>query len=138
MGSLISHPSKPPAVPGACNGNAALCARPWSEVSQIGTHNSAFVGAVPTANQDWTVTQQLDSGIRFLQAQSHWENNALRMCHTNCILFDAGPATDYLSTIRKWMDTNPNEVVCTKWAWFLRHWLTKSLGHTSSDERRPC
>jgi hypothetical protein len=106
-----SSPSKPPAVPGACNGNVALCTRLWSDVTQIGTHNSAFVGKVPTANQDFTVTQQLDSGIRFLQAQSHFEDGALRMCHTNCVLFDAGPATDYLSTIKTWMDSNPNEVV---------------------------
>lgn len=106
-----SGPSKAPAVPGACNGNIALCNRPWSDVSQIGTHNSAFVSGLPTANQDWSVTQQLDAGIRFLQGQSHWENNALRMCHTNCLLFDAGLTVDYLSTIRKWMETNPNEVV---------------------------
>lgn len=110
-----SSPSKPPpivAIPGACNGNIALCGRPWSEVTQIGTHNSAFYGPIATANQDYTVTEQLNSGIRFLQAQSHWENGALRMCHTSCILYDGGPATDYLNTIKTWMDGNPNEVVC--------------------------
>lgn len=103
--------SKAPTVPGACNGHASYCSQPWSLVSQIGTHNSAFVGPVPTANQDWSVTQQLDSGIRFLQGQSHWEKDALRMCHTNCILYDGGSTTKYLSTIKTWMDSNPNEVV---------------------------
>ena len=107
-----SGPSKAPAVAGACNGNVALCSRPWSEVTQIGTHNSAFVGGLATANQDFTVTEQLDSGIRFLQVQSHWENDELRLCHTSCVLFDAGPVTNYLSTIKTWMDHNPNEVVC--------------------------
>lgn len=106
-----SSPSKSPILPGACNGQVSYCSQPWSEVSQIGTHNSAFVGPLPTANQDWTVTQQLDAGIRFLQAQSHWEGDSLRMCHTNCVLYDAGPATNYLSTISTWMDSNPNEVV---------------------------
>ena len=104
--------SKPTVVPGACNGQISYCSQPWSHVSQIGTHNSPFNGPVLTANQDWTVTQQLDAGIRFLQGQSHWENGKLEMCHTNCLLFDGGSAIDYLRKIKTWMDVNPNEVVC--------------------------
>jgi hypothetical protein len=52
-----------------CNGNAALCSRQYPDVSQIGTHDSAFVGSLPTDNQAVDVTGQLNAGIRFLQAQ---------------------------------------------------------------------
>ena len=33
------------------------------------------------------------------------------MCHTSCVELDAGPLTSYLSTIKTWMDGNPNQVV---------------------------
>jgi hypothetical protein len=95
----------------ACNGNAALCSRAYSNVTLIGTHDSAFVGILPTDNQLDSVTQQLDAGIRFLQAQTHVESGVLELCHTSCAELDAGPVTDYLSTIKTWMDGNPNQVV---------------------------
>lgn len=104
-------PSKAVGAVGACNGQVEYCSRPWSQVAQIGTHDSPFIGPVPSANQDWSLTQQLDSGIRFLQAQSHWERDHLQMCHTNCLLFDGGSVVSYLSTVKTWMDKNPNEVV---------------------------
>lgn len=77
----------------ACNGNAALCSRLYSNVTQIGTHDSAFVGVLPTDNQLVSVTDQLDDGIRFLQAQTHELNGALELCHTSCTELDAGPLT---------------------------------------------
>jgi hypothetical protein len=52
-----------------CNGAAELCSRKYSNVSQIGSHDSAFVGSFVTDNQDESVTNQLDAGIRFLQGQ---------------------------------------------------------------------
>ena len=47
-----------------CNGNAAYCDRIYSNVSEIGAHDSAFVGALPQDNQDVSVTAQLNAGIR--------------------------------------------------------------------------
>ncbi|EME88959.1 uncharacterized protein MYCFIDRAFT_185427 [Pseudocercospora fijiensis CIRAD86] len=97
-----------------CIGNAAFCDRRYSNVSLIGTHNSAFVGNFldPRMNQEKTVTEQLDAGIRFIQAQTHMGNprvlqlnkdggndnktqkrddaDELSMCHTNCELLYAG------------------------------------------------
>lgn len=35
----------------------------------------------------------------------------IELCHTSCILLDAGPLTTYLSTIKTWLDANPNDVV---------------------------
>ena len=94
-----------------CNGNAALCSRQYSAISQIGTHGSAFVGILPTHNQQVDVEGQLDAGIRFLQAQTHIKDGHLQLCHTSCGLEDAGPLTDYLSTIKTWMDSNQGQVV---------------------------
>ncbi|KAJ5051454.1 uncharacterized protein L3040_001231 [Drepanopeziza brunnea f. sp. 'multigermtubi'] len=95
----------------SCNGHTELCSRKYSNITQIGTHDSAFVGVLPTDNQFLSVTSQLDGGIRFLQAQTHMERDVLRLCHTSCLLKDAGPLVSYLTTIKKWMDAHPNEVV---------------------------
>lgn len=96
---------------GGCNGNAALCSRSYSNVSLVGTHNSAFVGILPTENQVQSVADQLGSGVRFLQAQTHQLDGQLYMCHTTCAELNAGLLTDYLNTIKTWMDANPNEVL---------------------------
>jgi hypothetical protein len=78
----------------ACNGNAALCSRSYSNVSLVGSHDSAFVGILPTDNQLISVTDQLDDGIRFLEAQTHvGDDGQLHLCHTSCLELDAGTLT---------------------------------------------
>lgn len=94
-----------------CNGNAALCDRKYSEVTFIGTHDSAFVGLLPTQNQIKSITDQLNGGIRYLQSQTHNFENEVKMCHTSCDLEDAGPVEDYLRELKTWMDKNPRHVV---------------------------
>ena len=95
-----------------CNGHAELCDRIYSNVSQVGTHDSPFVGNLPSDNQAISVTDQLNAGIRFLSAQSHLDSfKQLSLCHTSCFLEDAGSLEGYLGTIRNWLDANPNEVV---------------------------
>ncbi|KAF6226281.1 hypothetical protein HO133_009147 [Letharia lupina] len=95
-----------------CNGHAELCSRQYSNITQIGTHDSAFVGTMPTDNQEVNITAQLDAGIRFLQAQSHLDGSgSLNLCHTTCMEKDAGPLSDYLTDLKIWLDANPNEVV---------------------------
>lgn len=97
-----------------CNGKSDLCDRKYSDVTFIGTHDSPFVGSTLelTTNQGVDVTAQLNAGIRFLQGQTH-KNGAgdLHFCHTSCLLEDAGSVESYLSKVKKWMDSNPNEVV---------------------------
>ncbi|PQE32875.1 PLC-like TIM beta alpha-barrel domain protein [Rutstroemia sp. NJR-2017a WRK4] len=95
----------------ACNGYSELCSRKWSNISQIGTHDSAFDGISPFDNQNVDITKQLDAGIRFLQAQTHYLFGDLVLCHTACEFRYAGPLVDYLTTIKNWLDKNPNEVV---------------------------
>jgi hypothetical protein len=94
-----------------CNGNTALCSRKYSNVTQIGSHDSAFVGVLPPDNQYIPVVDQLNLGIRFLQAQTHKKDNGIEMCHTSCLELDAGSLVSYLSPIRTWLDGNPNEVL---------------------------
>lgn len=53
-------------------------------------------------------------GIRFLQAQTHrskLDDKVIELCHTSCWLEDAGKLESFLSTVKKWLDSNPDEVV---------------------------
>ncbi|KAI4269114.1 MAG: hypothetical protein LQ337_007476 [Flavoplaca oasis] len=95
-----------------CNGHASLCTRKYSNITFIGAHDSAFVGDSPADNQGISVTAQLDSGIRFLQSQAHTNSfETLSLCHTSCFLNDAGPLTEFLGTVKSWLDGHPDEVV---------------------------
>lgn len=95
----------------ACNGHDELCKRKYSDITFIGTHNSAFVGKLPVHNQYVSVTEQLDLGVRFLQAQTQDKDGDIQMCHTHCWELDEGPLEDYLKEISDWMGKNPDEVV---------------------------
>lgn len=107
---LSALPQTPP--PSLCNGQASLCAQKYSNISQIGTHDSPFVGDLPQDNQHLTITQQLDAGVRFLQAQTHLDlTRSLNLCHTSCFLADAGTVEAYLATVKTWLDAHPAEVV---------------------------
>jgi hypothetical protein len=96
---------------GTCNGHAEYCSRSYSNVTQIGAHDSPFDGPLLTDDQNIDVTAQLNMGIRFLQGQTHEFLGTLTLCHTSCFLRDAGSVQDYLSTVKTWLDANPNEVL---------------------------
>lgn len=95
----------------ACNGHDKLCDRKYSDITFIGTHNSAFVGETPVHNQYKSVTEQLDMGVRFLQAQTQDKDGEIRMCHTHCWELDEGPLKYYLQEVSDWMGKNKDEVV---------------------------
>jgi hypothetical protein len=95
-----------------CNGHPELCTRTFGNVSFVGAHDSYAVGVDNlAANQDQSVTQQLNDGIRMLQVQAHDENGTIRLCHTNCSIYDGGTLQDYLGTVNTWLVANPNEVL---------------------------
>ncbi|TGZ76484.1 hypothetical protein EX30DRAFT_336530 [Ascodesmis nigricans] len=100
----------------ACNSSPTLCARPYSSILHLGTHNAPFTRNSTTsfssaANQYFTTTVQLDAGIRLLQAQVHLEGSDIRLCHTSCWLFDAGTLGGWLGEIKTWLEGNKNDVV---------------------------
>jgi hypothetical protein len=95
-----------------CNGSPALCSRKYSDVTFVGSHDSAFVGKGLADNQYISVTEQLKLGVRYLQSQTHKKSDGtIELCHTLCLEKDAGSLSSYLSTIKTWMDSNKNEVV---------------------------
>ncbi|KAK2129590.1 PLC-like phosphodiesterase [Fusarium oxysporum II5] len=99
------------ATSAACNGHDELCRRKYSDITFIGTHNSAFVGKLPVHNQYISVAEQLDLGVRSLQAQTQDKDGDIQMCHTHCWELDAGLLQDYLEEISEWVGKNPDEVV---------------------------
>lgn len=100
-------------VLGACNGHDALCSRRYSNVTFVGSHDSAFVGELLADNQFISVADQLKLGVRFLQAQTHNKSGTIEMCHTSCLELDAGSLQNYLTPIKAFLDdsTHANEVV---------------------------
>jgi hypothetical protein len=79
-----------------------------------GARNLTLPSVVPNnvaSNQAWPVTIQLNDGIRLLQGQMHFVNSTPHFCHTSCDLLDAGPITDYLTTVYNWVSTHPYDVV---------------------------
>ncbi|KAL2259303.1 hypothetical protein VTK26DRAFT_7070 [Humicola hyalothermophila] len=97
-----------------CNNYPELCERKYSNITQVGAHNSPFVRAGSAAsNQQFPVTDQLNDGVRFLQAQIQWPANGTvpHLCHTSCDMLDAGPLTDWLREVRDWVAAHPYDVV---------------------------
>ncbi|KAK3945887.1 hypothetical protein QBC46DRAFT_302113 [Diplogelasinospora grovesii] len=97
-----------------CNNYPEFCERKYSNITVVGCHNSPFVRAgSAAANQALGVVDQLNDGIRFLQAQIQWPTNGTvpHFCHTTCDLFDAGPITDWLGTVKNWVAGHPYDVV---------------------------
>ncbi|KAF1826469.1 PLC-like phosphodiesterase [Dissoconium aciculare CBS 342.82] len=96
-----------------CSGRPEFCDRKYSNVSLIGAHDSGFVGPIldPRVNQELNVKAQLDAGIRWLEIQVHVLNGVLSLCHTSCLELYAGSLAKYLSDVKTWLDSHPNDVV---------------------------
>lgn len=100
----------------ACNNSPALCNRSYSNITQLGAHDSAFLRDASTdnsqsGNQLVNTTAQLNAGVRLVTAQIHNNSGSLHLCHTSCDLLDAGLLSTWLGEIKAWMDANPNDVV---------------------------
>ncbi|KIK56552.1 hypothetical protein GYMLUDRAFT_47067 [Collybiopsis luxurians FD-317 M1] len=97
-----------------CNGHAELCNRPYGNTTFLGSHDSYAFSSDPLAlarDQEVDIPTQLGLGVRFLQAEGHLNDGVLHFCHTSCLLFDGGTVVDYLTTVKSWLDENPNEVL---------------------------
>jgi hypothetical protein len=115
----IARPQTAATTSTACNNSPSLCSRSYGNITHLGAHDSAFVSNstnkfTSSGNQFYNSTTQLDVGVRLLSAQIHTANatgSELRLCHTDCSLYDAGTLVDWLSSIKTWLDANTNEVV---------------------------
>lgn len=97
-----------------CNNYAEFCDRKYSNITEVACHNSPFITAKNiAANQQYDVTYQLNDGVRFLQAQIQWPTNATEphFCHTSCDILDAGPITDWLTSVKNWVASHPYDVI---------------------------
>jgi len=97
-----------------CNNYPEFCDRKYSNITVVGCHNSPFVRAgSAAANQQLGVIDQLNDGIRFLQAQMQFptDKNVPHFCHTSCDLLDAGPITEWLTMVKDWVAAHPYDVV---------------------------
>ena len=103
----------------ACNNSPDLCSRSYSNITQLGAHDSPFLTSTSSetisftnaGNQNVNSTAQLTAGVRLLTAQVHRNNGSWHLCHTSCSLLDAGTLSAWLSEIKTWMDNNPHDVV---------------------------
>lgn len=74
-----------------CNNYVEFCDRKYSNITEVGCHNSPFVRPGNSAsNQALDVTTQLNDGVRFLQAQIQWPTNGTEphFCHSSCDILD--------------------------------------------------
>ncbi|KAJ5893880.1 PLC-like phosphodiesterase [Penicillium taxi] len=95
-----------------CNSYVEYCQRSYSNITMIAAHNSPFVRqGNAAANQEYSVTDQLNDGIRMLQFQVHNQNGTMYLCHTSCELLNVGTLQAYLTTVFAWMLKNPFDVV---------------------------
>ncbi|KAI9167572.1 hypothetical protein HJFPF1_03703 [Paramyrothecium foliicola] len=98
----------------ACNNYVEFCSRKYSNITYIAAHNSPFVRPGNSgSNQALPVRDQLNDGIRLIQAQIQWPVNGTEphFCHTSCDLLDAGPIGDWLGEVVSWVEEHPYDVV---------------------------
>ncbi|KAL6415212.1 hypothetical protein AUP68_01758 [Ilyonectria robusta] len=114
LGQMCTSPGPLQCRESPCNNHVEYCTRKYSNITNIAAHNSPFVRPGNSgSNQELGVTTQLNDGIRLLQAQIQWPSNssAPHFCHTSCDLLDAGPITEWLTTVRQWVDSHPYDVI---------------------------
>lgn len=98
----------------ACNNSPDLCSKSYGEITHLGAHDSSFLRDSSTdfstsGNQYYNTTVQLSAGVRLVTTQLHNNNGAIHLCHSSCDLLDAGTLESWLSEIKTWLDSNPNE-----------------------------
>lgn len=103
-------------ITASCNGSPQLCDRLFNETIFLTTHNSFAIGSNPAANQELSIAQQLNDGVRGISLDLHNfdpsnPNGDISLCHYNCALLYAGPLINTLTVIKKFLDDNSKEIV---------------------------
>ncbi|CAN1813473.1 PI-PLC X domain-containing protein At5g67130 [Linum perenne] len=110
---------------------------PFNKYSWLTTHNSfAMMGAnsvlgsilLSPRNQEDTVTNQLNNGVRGLMLDMYDFDNAIWLCHSfggKCYNYTAfAPAVDVLKEVGAFLGNNPSEIVTI----FIEDYVTSPQG----------
>jgi hypothetical protein len=98
-----------------CNGSAALCDRPYDEITYGTSHNAFNVATLEffRPNQSYRMFRQLEDGMRALMLDTHPPEDGsdeLRLCHADC-KHGSQTLVEGLREIKTFLDCNPREVV---------------------------
>lgn len=100
-----------------CNGSRDLCDRAFDAVAYPTTHNamSNAEDGFNGPNQHYSVSHQLDDGVRGLMLDIWYFGGDVVLCHAGdvipCDVFGMRPLVDGLADIKTFLDRHPNEVV---------------------------
>lgn len=101
-----------------CNGDTSLCKLPYSDITQLITHDSYALFPNIAGTQDNSIVDQLNDGVRGIKLSavpSVEDPSIIHICHTYCTVLDAGLVADTLNNITTWLEKNPKEVVTIMW-----------------------
>ena len=107
---LLACDSPPP--PTVCNGHAELCARAYDAVAFPGTHDAyaSVANGVYAHDQTYSLTRQLQDGVRVLHLEILPNNGEPWLCHAICGL-GGQSLVSALQEVRAFLDASPTEVV---------------------------
>ena len=107
---LLACDSPPP--PTVCNGHAELCARTYDAVAFPGTHDAyaSVANGVYAHDQTYSLTRQLQDGVRVLHLEILPNNGEPWLCHAICGL-GGQSLVSALQEVRAFLDASPTEVV---------------------------
>ncbi len=99
-------------TPTVCNGHVELCERSYTAVAFPGTHDAyaTTIDQFTAADQDRTVAQQLQDGIRVLHFEMLDYLGQVNVCHALCAIGHVLLA-DELTVVKTFADAHPNEVI---------------------------
>lgn len=103
-----------------CQGSVYLCSLRYDEVAYLTSHNAMSIKAEgwKAPNQDVSLAEQLDFGVRALMWDLHYDNskplgqrtNEVFLCHALCVI-GKRPLLDALTELKAWLDAHPTEVM---------------------------
>ncbi|KAF2149344.1 PLC-like phosphodiesterase [Myriangium duriaei CBS 260.36] len=95
-----------------CNGWVEFCERSYSNITHVAAHNAPFaVKSNAASNQKYSLTVQLNDGVRMLTTETQSANGTIFCCHTSCDLLNAGTLLSKLQEVSAWVRMNPYDVV---------------------------
>ncbi len=109
--AFVSGCASPPAGT-ACNGHDELCARRYDAVVFPGTHDaySNVANHFGAPDQTYSMTRQLEDGVRVLHLEMQAFDGDVALCHSVCQI-GSQLLVDGLTEVRSFLDAHPREVV---------------------------